>query len=259
MGLNNFTTATGPAEFTDIEAQSLGLPSGYEVGEDNGDLVVRDTNGTIALRRVDGGNWSFESNTVETGPLVAESADVTNQVTSNSVDTASLDSDEITNSGQVQTTDLDVSGSAGSLAADSVDVANSFRAGPLSLSSNLANPTELFTLLGSNTNLGFGFSTETTIDGDNNPDGLIDVINQNNIRSGIAFVIGHQQADPGFAFTDIVATAGLASTGFQTLELNDRNNVTRSYSFLSGVVKLAIDDPGQTYSISVVFIGGDKV
>jgi hypothetical protein len=88
------------------------LPSGYEIGEDNGDLVVRDTNGSIALRRVDGGNWSFEGNTVETGALQADSADVTNQVTSNSVDTANLQSDEITNSGQVTTQDLDVTGTA---------------------------------------------------------------------------------------------------------------------------------------------------
>jgi hypothetical protein len=108
MGLNNFRTTAGAAEFTNVElTKSLGFPSGYEIGEDNGDLVVRDTNGTIALRRVDGGNWSFEGNTVETGALQADSADVTNQVTSNSVDTANLQSDSITNTGTITSESVD--------------------------------------------------------------------------------------------------------------------------------------------------------
>jgi len=76
MGLNNFTTATGAAEFTDVDLDSVSLPSGYEIGEDAGDLVVRDTNGTTVLRRVDGGNWSFETNTVEAGQLGTASSPV---------------------------------------------------------------------------------------------------------------------------------------------------------------------------------------
>jgi uncharacterized spore protein YtfJ len=76
MGLNNFTTATGAAEFTDVDLDSVSLPSGYEISEDGGDLVVRDTSGTIVLRRVDGGNWSFETNTVEAGQLGTASSPV---------------------------------------------------------------------------------------------------------------------------------------------------------------------------------------
>jgi hypothetical protein len=99
MGLNNVSSSGEDAVFTDIEAESLGLPSGYTINEDNGDLVVRDTTGTVALRRVDGGNWSFAGNTVEA-----------NQV-GTSATPATLESDNINNSGQVTTQDLTVNGS----------------------------------------------------------------------------------------------------------------------------------------------------
>jgi hypothetical protein len=102
MGLNNFRTTSGVAEFTDIEVDSLGLPSGYEIDEDNGDLVVRDTTGTVALRRVDGGNWSFAGNTVEANqlgtsanPATVESDNITNSdtITSSVVNTERVVSD----------------------------------------------------------------------------------------------------------------------------------------------------------------------
>ncbi len=76
MGLNNFTTSTGVAEFTDVEADSLGLPSGYTITEDAGDLVITDTDGTIVLRRIDNGSWSFEGNTVEAGQVGTSSSPV---------------------------------------------------------------------------------------------------------------------------------------------------------------------------------------
>jgi hypothetical protein len=60
---------------------------------------------------VDGGNWSFAGNTVEANqlgtsanPATVESDSITN---SGQVTTASLDSDSITNSGQVETQSLD--------------------------------------------------------------------------------------------------------------------------------------------------------
>jgi hypothetical protein len=80
------------AEFTDVDLDSVSLPSGYEISEDGGDLVVRDTSGTVALRRVDGGNWSFETNTVEAGQVGTASnpADVeAAQVNANQLGTAS--------------------------------------------------------------------------------------------------------------------------------------------------------------------------
>jgi hypothetical protein len=98
MGLNNVSSSGEDAVFTDIEAESLGLPSGYTINEDNGDLVVRDTTGTVALRRVDGGNWSFAGNTVEANQL------------GTSANPATVESDQITNSGQVTTQDLTVNG-----------------------------------------------------------------------------------------------------------------------------------------------------
>jgi hypothetical protein len=76
MGLNNFTTSTGAADFTDVNLDSANFPSGFTIDEDNGDLVVRDTTGTVALRRVDGGNWSFAGNTVEANQLGTSSQPV---------------------------------------------------------------------------------------------------------------------------------------------------------------------------------------
>jgi hypothetical protein len=105
MGLNNFTTATKTAEFADVDLDSANFPSGFTIDEDGGDLVVRDTTGTVALRRVDGGNWSFAGNTVEANQL---------GTTSNPVDVEGQDinSTTITNSGQVTTQDLTVNGSS---------------------------------------------------------------------------------------------------------------------------------------------------
>ena len=48
------------SENTPIEGESFGLPSGYAVDEENGDLVIRDTDGTVAMRRADG-TWELES------------------------------------------------------------------------------------------------------------------------------------------------------------------------------------------------------
>ena len=45
---------------TPIEGESFGLPSGYSFDEENGDLVIRDTDGTVAMRRADG-TWELES------------------------------------------------------------------------------------------------------------------------------------------------------------------------------------------------------
>ena len=48
------------SENTPIEGESFGLPSGYSFDEENGDLVIRDTDGTVAMRRA-GGTWELES------------------------------------------------------------------------------------------------------------------------------------------------------------------------------------------------------
>ena len=48
------------SENTPIEGESFGLPSGYSFDEENGDLVIRDTDGTVAMRRADG-TWELES------------------------------------------------------------------------------------------------------------------------------------------------------------------------------------------------------
>ena len=45
---------------TPIEGESFGLPSGYSFDEEGGDLVIRDTDGTVAMRRADG-TWELES------------------------------------------------------------------------------------------------------------------------------------------------------------------------------------------------------
>ena len=45
---------------TPIEGESFGLPSGFSIDEENGDLVIRDTDGTVAMRRADG-TWELES------------------------------------------------------------------------------------------------------------------------------------------------------------------------------------------------------
>ena len=49
----------------DPTADSWGLPSGYKIDEDGGDLVARDTNGNVVLRyNDDGGQW--ETNSIST-------------------------------------------------------------------------------------------------------------------------------------------------------------------------------------------------
>jgi len=46
---------------TPVEGQSFGLPAGAELGEDNGELVIKDSNGTIILRRNETeSEWQFE-------------------------------------------------------------------------------------------------------------------------------------------------------------------------------------------------------
>ena len=49
---------------TPVEGESFGLPSGYAVDEENGDLVIRDTDGTVAMRRADGGAWQLEGSDI---------------------------------------------------------------------------------------------------------------------------------------------------------------------------------------------------
>jgi len=47
---------------TPIEGQSFGLPAGAELGEDNGDVVIKDSTGTIILRRDEtNAEWQFEN------------------------------------------------------------------------------------------------------------------------------------------------------------------------------------------------------
>jgi len=46
---------------TPVEGQSFGLPAGAELGEDNGELVIKDSSGTIILRRNEtASEWQFE-------------------------------------------------------------------------------------------------------------------------------------------------------------------------------------------------------
>ena len=49
---------------TPIEGESFGLPSGYSFDEENGDLVIRDTDGTVVMRRADGAAWQLEGSDI---------------------------------------------------------------------------------------------------------------------------------------------------------------------------------------------------
>ena len=49
---------------TPVEGESFGLPSGYAVDEENGDLVIRDTDGTVVMRRADGAAWQLEGSDI---------------------------------------------------------------------------------------------------------------------------------------------------------------------------------------------------
>ena len=52
------------SENTPIEGESFGLPSGYSFDEENGDLVIRDTDGTVVMRRADGAAWQLEGSDI---------------------------------------------------------------------------------------------------------------------------------------------------------------------------------------------------
>ena len=79
------------SENTPIEGESFGLPSGYSFDEENDDLVIRDTDGTVAMRRADG-TWELESDLAlnENGISGVGAFD------SESVNTESLESERVT-------------------------------------------------------------------------------------------------------------------------------------------------------------------
>ena len=52
------------SENTPIEGESFGLPSGYSFDEEGGDLVIRDTDGTVVMRRADGAAWQLEGSDI---------------------------------------------------------------------------------------------------------------------------------------------------------------------------------------------------
>ena len=65
---------------TPIEGESFGLPSGYAVDEENGDLVIRDTDGTVAMRRADGAAWQLEGSDISgVGAFDSESVNTDKQ------------------------------------------------------------------------------------------------------------------------------------------------------------------------------------
>jgi len=64
---------------TPIEGQSFGLPAGAELGEDSGDVVIKDSSGTIILRRNEtASEWQFEGtdlsgiNAIDAGEVSTE-------------------------------------------------------------------------------------------------------------------------------------------------------------------------------------------
>jgi len=70
---------------TPIEGQSFGLPAGAELGEDNGDVVIKDSSGTIILRRNEtASEWQFEGtdltgiNSIDASSATFENASLTN-------------------------------------------------------------------------------------------------------------------------------------------------------------------------------------
>jgi len=67
---------------TPIEGQSFSLPAGAELGEDNGELVIKDSSGTIILRRNETeSEWQFEGTDLSgINAIDASSATLTNAV-----------------------------------------------------------------------------------------------------------------------------------------------------------------------------------
>ena len=69
------------SENTPIEGESFGLPSGYAVDEENDDLVIRDTDGTVVMRRGDGAAWQLEGSDISgVGAFDSESVNTEDSV-----------------------------------------------------------------------------------------------------------------------------------------------------------------------------------
>jgi len=115
VGESNVESEAGAQQRVD-EHESSGshdqveLPSGYEIGEESEDLVIRDTNGDIVFRKNKTGSWSFENNNVTSietatvGSLEAEKAQTRNGY-ENVTSSRALSTTEINDTGS----DLNVS------------------------------------------------------------------------------------------------------------------------------------------------------
>lgn len=121
---------------TPIEGESFGLPAGAELGEDNGDLVIQDSGGTIILRRDEtNAEWQFENtdltgiNSIDAGSANVDDATVANSPTNNDdvvrkTETDAIQNDVDTKADQTHSTqhedggadELNVAGLSGDLA-----------------------------------------------------------------------------------------------------------------------------------------------
>ena len=117
---------------TPIEGESFGLPSGFSIDENSGNLAIRDTNGNVVAEWDEtNAQWDFANNTL------------------NNVDAL--------NSNSVSTVEATITGT----------FEGGTSSNPLTASENVDNPTNLFYLSSDILTEGsFGY-TSTSVDGDN--------------------------------------------------------------------------------------------
>jgi len=118
-----------------------------------------------------------------------------------------------------------------------------------------SSPNQPFGYLGDHHDMGLALS-ETTVTADNSATSIFDAgtnLDIPMVTFGKVVVFGTFRNGTDKVFVDTIA---IALFSVQNTQLTENTAITRSYNFLSGKLRIAIDDNSNTYNISVKYWGG---